>query len=201
MTDKDKTVGIVTKPGDSGYPPELGSAFRRFLDAGSDAEVEAARKNIAEVHSSLPQRQKDKTVGGRIEGPDFSCTGAAHRLGSLDKCWCGFEARLIAALTDAHSRGLRDGLERAATDDVLWPVLWRWAQAIPPSNLSTGTLHRLLTDLKAALRAEASKLDGEEPKAWPPPPCQTCGTPTWVEAPAWPEPPAEERKLPLEGKE
>jgi hypothetical protein len=98
----------------------------------------------------------DKTVGGRTRsyyeqikpsttrGRDGSRVGIEAPIGSLNLSFDEWDA-LIAAAFD--SCGLRDGLERAA----------KIAESL---NFST------LGQLVAALRAEASKLDGEEPRDW-----------------------------------
>jgi hypothetical protein len=114
-------------------------------------------------------------------------------------------AQLKELISEAFdSRGLRDGLEklREVCDRLLAAARYTKARGGAQSN----EVYRiLLEELPAALRAEASKLDGEERcKAFPPSycdkhyhcghypdlPCHTCGH-VYV-----PEPPAEEREHP-----
>jgi hypothetical protein len=162
----------------------------------------------------------DKTVGGRTkeEWVRFAETYYGYVLPT---------AQLKELISEAFdSRGIREGLERAAKwqpietapKDGTWVLVYSasWKDAPPevaqydesfgwympgheePNEVLT---HWLPLPAAPALRAEASKLDGEEQgRALTEPerafvhgvlcakrPCQSCA----------PEPPAEERKLPL----
>jgi hypothetical protein len=152
----------------------------------------------------------DITVGGRTRA----------NWGVLFRDWMGLTPDLVALLDAAFdSRGLREGLERAAKWHDANAAVFRKNQAeIEKSILKSGwwidredmdarQLEALQRDFEnsegwhaarqaaeqeehaaAALRAEASKLDGEpspRPPHWPDcPDCPDCP----------PEPPAEERR-------
>jgi hypothetical protein len=142
----------------------------------------------------------DKTVGGRtreeVEQSAWEFYG--QDLGYPPEHLEGRQGRLrIEALsrvyTNAHSRGIRDGLERAAKmhDEAAVGARHR------VSRINAYTDPDFASDLRdelkhheewaAAIRAEASKLDGE------PHNCMEEGCPYPMCARSLPEPPSEER--------
>jgi hypothetical protein len=164
---------------------------------------------------------KDKTVGGRtLEGWQSWALHMQQSTWRFDRGDAEDVAELVAEAFGAYSRGIRDGLERAARglEDVL-------KQITIESEGKTVKISRsvqMVVQLLAALRAEASKLDGEEPHVCSPdsvsgtfcntatpkthrgcrcvpgrcgihPHLPTCG----LRLESRPEPPAEERKPPL----
>jgi hypothetical protein len=197
MTDKNKTAG-----GKSPTP------YQRIMRASKRGT--GLRLTADEVWA-LSKGMTDKTVGGRIDAlarelaeiadETLSSEGAPEvyelEMATLRE---RFKSQLLLAF---DSRGLRDGLERAAAGRQLVSGCNRCGR--PTWYGEDGTC----AECALLARAESSKLDGERAdhfvevdnmvgggttaQTWPPLPCSTCGTPSWVEAPAWPEPPAEEK--------
>jgi hypothetical protein len=100
----------------------------------------------------------DKTVGGRTrESLERWAAAATWPQGGMD--YPGAMA-LIAAAFD--SRGLRDGLERAMKiAEAATRVDFLDNATVEQREYAKETLRDLIASLRAALRAEASKLDGE----------------------------------------
>ncbi len=147
---------------------------------------------------------KDKTVGGRMipDDPGMDCTDGAHPAwwrgeeyganaiirevgeildgaydasGVASEPWEGLRRRLLA-LVDAHSRGIREGLERAAK------IVCRWCREGVESRANEFRYWHQFPDggttacPATEVRAEASKLEGSERGRKPLTPAPSTGT-------------------------
>lgn len=129
--------------------PSPGGNYHQIHSAAPATPTDPARKPAdedgAEAHLGV---NADRTYGHMCQ--DEHVRIGHNDSGEDERCPVCRERDRADAAFQAGAEEMR---EACAKDETIWPVLLRWAEKFAPSDVTTGDAHRLLTALKAALRA------------------------------------------------